>query len=203
MGNPSPVKHFSSSHEKGPVSDNHIQACPNADPLRIDGERRLEDAMQIARLLEKHGRVTLRVRGSSMLPWVRPGDVAVIRRAEIDDVRCGDVVLFQRESRLFLHRLVEKHGTLREAQFLTQGDAHPGPDGMIGRELMLGRLVRIYRGDRQIDLDTPKQLVLGLMVSQLSRKSAYWQPLARAAAVAVQSVRRIFSAFRAPENVPE
>lgn len=185
------------------MSDNHIQACPNADPLRIDGERRLEDAMQIARLLEKHGRVTLRVRGSSMLPWVRPGDVAVIRRAEIDDVRCGDVVLFQRESRLFLHRLVEKHGTLREAQFLTQGDAHPGPDGMIGRELMLGRLVRIYRGDRQIDLDTPKQLVLGLMVSQLSRKSAYWQPLARAAAVAVQSVRRIFSAFRAPENVPE
>lgn len=163
----------------------------------IDGERRENDIAQITRILCECGRATLRVRGSSMLPWVRPGDIAVIRRAEIGNVRCGDVVLFQRESRLFLHRLVEKHGTLREVQFLAKGDAHPGPDGMVGRELMLGRVVRIYRGDKKIDFDSPRQLALGLIVSELSRKSAYWLPVARAAAVAVQSVRRVFSALRA------
>lgn len=167
----------------------------------VNGERRLDDVAQIAQLLEQQGRVTLRVRGSSMLPWVKPGDVALIRRAGIDDVRCGDVVLFRRDERLFVHRLVEKHGTLREARFLAKGDAHPGADGMVDRDLVLGRVIRIYRGDKQIDLDSPRQLALGLIVSQLSRKSAYWYPMARAAGVAAQSARRLFSSVRSATNI--
>jgi len=138
-----------------------------------------------------------------MLPWVRPDDVAVIRRAGIDDVRCGDVVLFQRESRLFVHRLVEKHSTPRETQFLAKGDAHPGPDGMVDRELVLGRVVHIHRGDKRIDLDSPRQLVLGLIVSQLSRKSAYWYPIARAIALFMQSTWRLISPFGDSENASE
>jgi Peptidase S24-like len=185
------------------MSENKNEMAAPVNASMVGGERRLDDVVKIIQLLAEQGRVTLRVRGSSMLPWVKAGDVAVIRRAGIDDVRCGDVVLFQRESRLFVHRLVEKHGTLRDAQFLAKGDAHPGPDGMIGRELVLGRVVRLHRGDKRIDLDTPRQLALGLIVSQLSRKSAYWYPLARAAALFTQSVRRAFSLFRAPENAAE
>src|ERR1700756_1673093 len=105
-----------------------------SNPTVVDGERRLDDVAQISRLLDQQGRVTLRVRGSSMLPWVRPDDIAVIRQAGIDEVRCGDVVLFKHESRLFVHRLVEKHGTLREARFLAKGDAHPGSDGIVDRD---------------------------------------------------------------------
>lgn len=172
-----------------------MEARWKKNPLQIDGERRLDDVAQIARILEEQGRVTMRVRGSSMLPWVRPGDIALIRRADIDHVRCGDVVLFRHESRLFVHRLVEKQGTRREARFLVKGDAHPGPDGVVHRDLVLGRVVRIYRGDREIDLDSPFQLALGLIVSQLSRKSAYWYPFARAAAMAAQSARRIYSSL--------
>ncbi len=184
-------------------NENKNEIAAPKDTSLVGGERRLDDVVKIIEMLAQQGRVTLRVRGSSMLPWVKAGDVAVIRRAGINDVRCGDVVLFQRASRLFVHRLVEKHGTLREAQFLAKGDAHPGSDGMVNRELVLGRVVRIHRGDKRIDLDSPRQLALGLMVSQLSRKSAYWYPVARAAALFVQSVRRVFSFLLAPENVPE
>lgn len=163
----------------------------------LDGERRQGDAAQIAGQLEQHGRIHLRVRGSSMQPWVRPGDIALIRQAGIDGVRCGDVVLFQREDRLFVHRLVEKRGTLRDAEFLAKGDAHPGPDGVVDDELILGRVICIYRGDKRIDLDSPRWLALGLMVSQLSRKSAYWYPLARIAALVALAVRRFFDFTRA------
>jgi len=169
----------------------------------IGGERRLNDVAQITQHLKQQGRVHLRVRGSSMLPWVRPGDVAVIRRAGIDEMRCGDVVLFTREARLFVHRLVEKHGTFGDAQFLAKGDAHPGPDGMVDRELVLGRVIRLYRGDKQIDLDSPRQLALARLISRLSRKSAYWYPAARAVALATQSLRRIFSSLWAPDSVPQ
>lgn|SRR5215475_753902 len=175
----------------------------SADASLLGGERRRDDVVEIIQQLAQQGRVTLRVRGSSMLPWVRPDDVAVIRRAGIDDVRCGDVVLFQRESRLFVHRLVERHCTLNETQFLAKGDAHPGPDGMINRELVLGRVMRIHRGDKRIDLDSPRHLALGLMISQLSRKSAYWYPIARAIALFIQSVWRLISPFGASENASE
>lgn len=185
------------------MNENQNEIVNSVDSSVVGGERRLDDVVRIIQLLAQQGRVTLRVQGSSMLPWVKPGDVAVIRRAGIDDVRCGDVALFKRESRLFVHRLVEKHGTLREAQFLAKGDAHPGPDGMIDRDLLLGRVVRIFRGDRQIDLDSPRQLALGLVLSQLSRKSAYWYPVARVLALFAQSVRRLFSLPDAPENVSE
>lgn len=165
--------------------------------VRVEGERRKSDAAQIAGQLQDNGRVHLLVRGSSMQPWVRPGDIALIRRAGIEEVRCGDVVLFQRDDRLFVHRLVEKRGTLREAEFLAKGDAHPGPDGVITDQLILGRVTCIYRGDKRIDLDSPRQLALGLMVSQLSRKSAYWYPVARTAAVATLAVRKFLGFDRA------
>jgi len=185
------------------MNENKIEVAAVMEASLVGGERHLDNAGQILQLLEQQGRVTLRVRGSSMLPWIKPGDVAIIRRADIENVRCGDVVLFKHESRLFVHRLVEKQGTLREVRFLAKGDAHPDPDGIVDRDLVLGRLVRIYRGNRQIDLDSPIQLALGLIVSQLSRKSAYWYPVARVAAVTAQSVWRLFSFPRSPENVPE
>lgn len=174
-----------------------LDEIPVEPPYRIEGERRKSDAARIAEQLQEHSRVHLLVRGSSMQPWVRPGDIALIRRAGIEEVRCGDVVLFQREDRLFVHRLVEKRGTLRESEFLAKGDAHPGSDGVITDQLILGRVTCIYRGDKRIDLDSPRQLALGLMVSQLSRKSAYWYPVARTAAMAALAVRRFFSFGRA------
>ena len=185
------------------TNESKIEIAAVMDASLVGGERRLDDVAQISQLLDQQGRVTLRVRGSSMLPWVKPGDVAIIRRGGIDDVRCGDVVLFKLESRLFVHRLIEKRGTLREARFLAKGDAHPGPDGIVDRDLVLGRVVRIYRGKKQIDLDSPIQLALGLIVSQLSRNSAYWYPVARAAAVAAQAAWRMLSSLRGPENAPE
>lgn len=185
------------------MNENKIEIDKSVNGSVTGGERRQGDVVEIIRQLAQQGRVTLRVRGSSMLPWVRPDDVAVIHRAGIDDVRCGDVVLFQRESRLFVHRLVENRSTLRETQFLAKGDAHPGPDGMVNRELVLGRVMRIHRGDKRIDLDSPRHLALGLMISQLSRKSAYWYPVARTVALFIQFVRRLFAPFGTSENASE
>jgi signal peptidase I len=131
-----------------------------------------------------------------MLPWVRPGDIALIRQISLDNVRCGDVVLFRRENHLFVHRIVKKKGSLDAAQFFAKGDAHPTSDGKIAEQELLGRVVRIYRKGQRIDLDAPGQLALGVFISQLSLHSKFWYPVARGVAILTRPVRRVLQALR-------
>ena len=162
---------------------------------RVGGERRADDVLRIADALKRRGRISLRVHGTSMQPWVRPKDIALIRQISIENVRCGDVVLFRREDHLFVHRIVEKRGSLDAAQLFSKGDAHPTSDGVVQEQELLGRVTRIYRNGRRIDLDAPRQLALGLFISQLSLHSRFWYPLAKLAAKVTRPVRRLISAL--------
>lgn len=162
---------------------------------RIGGERRADDALRIAGALKRRGRISLRVHGTSMQPWVRPKDIAMIRQISMENVRCGDVVLFRRENHLFVHRIVEKRGSLNSFQLLSKGDAHPTSDGVVHQQELLGRVIRICRDGRRIDLDAPRQLALGLFISQLSLHSRFWYPLAKFAAVMTRPLRRLVSAL--------
>lgn len=162
---------------------------------RIAGERRAADVVRIGDALKRRGRISLRVHGTSMLPWVRPKDIALIRKISIENVRCGDVVLFRRESHLLVHRIVEKRGSLNAAQLFSKGDAHPTSDGVVEGQELLGRVVRIYRNGRRIDLDAPRQLALGVFISQLSLHSRFWYPLAKFATVVTRPVRRMMNAL--------
>jgi hypothetical protein len=162
---------------------------------RVGGERRADDAVRIADALKRVGRISLRVHGTSMQPWVRPKDIALIRQISIENVRCGDVVLFRRENHLFVHRIVEKWGSLNAAQLLSKGDAHPSSDGIVQEQELLGRVMRIYRNGRRIDLDAPRQLALGLFISQLSLHSQFWYPLAKFAVAVTRPVRRVMNAL--------
>jgi signal peptidase I len=162
---------------------------------RVGGERRADDAVRIADALKRGGRISLRVHGTSMQPWVRPKDIALIRQISIENVRCGDVVLFRREHQLFVHRIVEKRGSLNAAQLLSKGDTHPTSDGIVQEQELLGRVMRIYRNGRRIDLDAPRQLALGLFISQLSLYSRFWYPLAKFTAVVTRPARRVMNAL--------
>jgi len=162
---------------------------------RVAGERRADDAQRIADALKRRGRISLRVHGTSMQPWMRSKDIALIRQISIENVRCGDVVLFRRENHLFVHRIVERRGSLKAAQLLSKGDAHPTSDGVVQEQELLGRVTRIYRNGRRIDLDAPRQLALGLFISQLSLHSRFWYPLAKLAAIMTRPVRRMINAL--------
>ncbi len=160
------------------------------------GVRRNGDAGEIAAALKRRRHISLRLQGASMLPWVRPGDIARIQKVSIDAIRCGDVVLFRRENRLFVHRVIEKGSALDADAFRAKGDAHPRCDGVIKQEELLGRVVRLYRRERRIDLDAPGQIALGFLISQLSLRSRFWYPLARLTAIVTRPLRRL---LRAPQ----
>jgi hypothetical protein len=162
------------------------------------GERRTEDGARIADALKRRGRISLRVHGTSMLPWVQPGDIALVRKESLENVRCGDVVLFRRENHLVVHRIVERRGSLEAAEFFAKGDAHPNSDGKVEEKELLGRVVRLYRGRKRIDLEAPKHLALGLLISQLSLRSRAWYPVAKFFATVTRPVRRLVQSLRIP-----
>ena len=154
------------------------------------GERRSSDVQLIADALRIRGRVLLRTYGSSMLPWMRTGDISRVRRTSVENVRCGDLVLFQRHNRLFVHRIVAERTTLGVRQVSAKGDAHPKPDGWLEMDELLGRVECIYRRGRRIHLETPSQVALGRVIAQLSLWSRLWYPAARFAAVTSRPMRR-------------
>jgi hypothetical protein len=78
---------------------------------------------------------------------------------------------------------------------LSKGDAHPTADGILEEQELLGRVVRIYRKGRRIDLEAPGQLALGLFISQLSLHNRFWYPLAKFLAIVTRPARRLLHAL--------
>ena len=163
---------------------------------QIGGERRAGDVARIAESLATRGRVPLCVHGTSMMPWVRPGDIAMIRTEGAETLRCGHVVLFRRNNSLFVHRIVNKKGPLDAAQIFVKGDAHPTSDGLMEQGELLGRVVWLYRNGRRIDLEARGQRVLGLFLSRLSLYGWSWYPAVKFAAHVLRPARRAIQALR-------
>jgi signal peptidase I len=100
-------------------------------------------------VLRRSGRLRLGVTGWSMLPTIWPGDTLVIERVGCEDVCLGDVVLFGRDHRFFVHRVIAKSASAEG--ILTQGDGMPRPDQAVNGSQLLGRVSIILRGGRRFE----------------------------------------------------
>lgn len=133
--------------------------------------------------LRQSGRLRLRVHGQSMLPTLWPGDVVEIASCSMGDVRSHEIVLAEREGRLFLHRFV---APCAPSGFRLRGDSKPGCDPQYPPEALLGRLVR-RRGERR-GLSSAK--VLPATVSRALGVLLCYCGVARRIALKLQSRRR-------------
>ena len=93
------------------------------------------------KVLRDFGELRLRVTGSSMLPSLWPGDSLLIRRVRFTEITPGDLVLFARDERFFVHRVLK----VADGRLLTRGDALPVPDPLVGPDELLGCVQLIAR----------------------------------------------------------
>ena len=119
----------------------------------------------LAEVLRVSGLARLRVTGSSMLPTIWPGDVAVLERMTPANLGAGDVILFQQDSRLFLHRIVAPGSAANE--FVTRGDAMPQADPLVRAEQILARVTAVERDGKIIHRFalSPWRKIFGLAVA--------------------------------------
>jgi signal peptidase I len=118
-------------------------------------------------VLRSSGTLRLRVTGWSMLPAVLPGDTLVVERASGDAIADGDIVLFERDRRLFAHRVVRRPNTSQDSRILTRGDSMAQPDPPVTEDELLGRVSSIVRNGKCIEpsrsLRFPERTVAALV----------------------------------------
>jgi len=118
-----------------------------------------------AEVLRSSGRLRLRVTGWSMYPTIWPGDTLELERTERDELSTGDIVLFNRDRRLFAHRIWKTDASAT----VTRGDAMPRADAAVEEKELLGRVASITRNGKCIQpsksLSLPHRAVAGLVRS--------------------------------------
>lgn len=141
-----------------------------------------------AEMLRSFGELRLRVTGTSMLPSVRPGDVLRVVAAKPEDVRRGEIVLFERDGRLFAHRVVESG-----ARLITRGDRHRHDDPPVEARELLGRVSAVLREGRAVPLEAGLWGRIG--AAMLRRSDFCARILMRAASIpaALGAKRRVSS----------
>jgi len=141
-------------------------------------------------VLEKGNCIRFRALGGSMLPFIRPGDLLTAKTVNPIDISAGEVLLYRREGRPFVHRLIKKkiiNGTLL---FITRGDHLTFYDPTVLSSQILGKVICIERSGRTIHLDTPFQKFWGRF---LALTSSWFHPLLRAVGWPFHLPRRLLS----------
>lgn len=133
-----------------------------------------KESNPIAAKVRADGSVCFRVLGASMFPWIRSGDLVFVRTFAYEQASRGDVVLFERAGRLFVHRVIraaaEAAGRERGA-LITKGDALDAVDEPVTRAEFLGRVIRVHRGNRHLDMESIGRVMMGRLIARSSRAS--------------------------------
>jgi hypothetical protein len=160
--------------DRGRVSSEQKTLMSIEDDNKVLGAhaRKCELVDEVLRLF---GAVQLRVTGFSMLPSVWPGDTLVILRRNMEGVAVGDIVLYCRQARLFVHRVISGADPLGKSSIGVRGDALPVPDDLVLRSEILGTVSRIIRNGKYIQPSSRLKYHERLIGSFLWQ----WQSLAR------------------------
>jgi hypothetical protein len=98
--------------------------------------------------IERFGAARLRAFGGSMAPAIRPGDLLHVQWRPAAAIRPGDVVLFERDGRLFAHRVVRCRGN---GTIQTRGDSHLHSDPPLATRQVLGVVYALTRDGHRLD----------------------------------------------------
>ena len=98
-----------------------------------------------AEALRSWGVLKVRARGVSMLPTLWPGDVLTVRSVRPEQLEPGEIVLYMRQDRFFIHRIVSKNLTQDEGRLVTRGDSMSENDPPIERSELLGKIIEVRR----------------------------------------------------------
>lgn len=122
-------------------------------------------------VLRTTGTLRLTAFGYSMLPSIWPGEILTVKAKSLDQIQRGDVVLFTREGRLFIHRNLGQTKTLLELRLRTRGDAMPHPDEPVSAYELLGRIESVERDSQEVPVPacTLARRCAGLLLAHSNR----------------------------------
>lgn len=118
------------------------------------------------------------VRGHSMRPAFRQGDVLALAPASPDSLRRGQVIVFRVPDRdpddWVVHRVIHVAGSGAARQIVTRGDNAPRSDGAVPPQWIVGRVTGRCRGERVLPLRRAEE-VFWLFAARPVRRLRRWR----------------------------
>ncbi len=105
-----------------------------------------------ADVLRTTGKVCLAAFGYSMLPSLWPGDLLTVEARSSEQIRVGNIILFSRDGRFFIHRVVDTFSANSGRCLIARGDALPETDAAVLPEEVLGKVTGVRRSGREIEV---------------------------------------------------
>jgi signal peptidase I len=106
-----------------------------------------------ADLLASGCRLRFRATGRSMQPAIGEGEMITVEPVSVEDVRSGDIVFYRTQKCVIAHRVEKiKRDSGRVTVLVLRGDTCEHLDAPVLPSQVLGRVVAVDRGGRQIDL---------------------------------------------------
>jgi signal peptidase I len=121
-----------------------------ADPMSVPSRSECAHSMAVE-VLQSSGRLRLQVTGTSMLPTLWPGDLLSIESSSSRQVCAGEIVLYERDGRMFVHRVVQV-SVDGDGAITTRGDCMPGNDLPLSPTGILGRVTELRRRNQRITI---------------------------------------------------
>jgi hypothetical protein len=138
------------------------------------------------------GEKIFKVRGTSMLPLIRETySVGVLPLRESGELRIGDIALFQSPTGMVAHRIVGKIMKDKRTYLLEKGDTAIAPK-LIASELVIGKVVRIYRPGSTINLNSRFWIFVNCSTGY------YWHYLYSASQILYMVKQKLFGTSKFP-----
>jgi hypothetical protein len=137
-------------------------------------------------ILSKNAECRFQVKGHSMSPFIKDGDVVTISPIVGSSPGFGDIIAFinPKTERLIIHRVIGKIGDA----CLVKGESALEPDGLIERNHMIGMITRIEREGKKVFFGLGPERFL---IAMLTRKNLLL-PILRPVWRIFRPVARIF-----------
>jgi signal peptidase I len=118
----------------------------------------------VADIAREKGKVKIKVAGTSMVPTIWPGDLVMVGRCEVAELKPGSIVMFRRNRGLVVHRVLSRTGKL----IVTRGDAKRCVDEPVNVSDIVGEVESIVRNGRLLN---PRGTIGTRAVAFLLRRS--------------------------------
>ncbi|MBL7198150.1 MAG: signal peptidase I [Candidatus Omnitrophica bacterium] len=102
--------------------------------------------------ISKSSNFEFQVISDSMSPLLKSTDKVSVKPVTVNELFCGDIVIFKIKEKLVVHRFLYRKG---QDQFVTKGDNLSYTDNPINNDDLIAKVLIIKKGDFTIDLKEP------------------------------------------------
>jgi hypothetical protein len=104
-------------------------------------------------LLERRESLCLKVQGGSMGYIIKDGDLITIKRIKNEELKPGDIILYNQENNFVCHRIISRHQSDGELFYITKGDVLLQADNPQPASQVIGKVFCIQRGGRSFSIE--------------------------------------------------